>query len=187
MSLWAILLLPLVVAPVLGLLTPYVALLIIIPLFFVTLFRGQFGVAYASYEARAFLAVFVVLGLVFAIRADSVPDALRAFNFTMLLAYGAIAWFFVQRGATVRPEWVPALAGLGVILGFVEVSASALLGAGRATGLNIGPIVLSNALLALGFVSLGGALVRKDRWGWLYLLAPVLAIAAAVLTRSLVR
>jgi len=76
------------------------------------------------------------------------------------------------------------LAGLGVVVGFIEVLASALLGTGRPTGLNIGPIVLSNALLALGFISLAGALLRRDRLAWLYLLAPLLAVASTLLTAS---
>jgi len=183
---WALLLLSLVISPVLGLLTPYVTLLVIIPLFVVTLVRRQFAAAYADYTSRAFLAVFVILALVFAVTADSVPDALRAFNFTMLLAYGAIAWFLAQQAG--QAERVAQLAGLGVLLGTAEVLTNAALGAGavglRATGINIGPIVLSNALLALGFISLGGAMLRSDGRAWLYVLAPLLAIAATILTGS---
>jgi O-antigen ligase len=184
-TLWALLLLPLVLSPVLGLLTPYVALLVIIPLFVVTIVRRQFAAAYASYEARAFLAAFVLLAVLFAITADSVSDALRAFNFTMLLAYGAIALFLRRRAATVTAERVAQLAGLGVLFGFIEVVASALLRASeRPTAVNLGPIVLSNGLLALGFIALGGVLLRRDRFGWLYCLAPVLAIAATLITGS---
>lgn len=72
-------------------------------------------------------------------------------------------------------EGVAQLAGLGVLLGFIEVAASAVLGQSvRPTALNIGPIVLSNGLLALGFISAGGVLLRRDRLGWLYLLSPLL-------------
>lgn len=184
---WALLLLPLVISPVLGLLTPYATLLVIIPLFVVTLIRRQFTAAYSSYASRAFLAVFLILAIVFAVTADSISDALRAFNFTMLLAYGATTLFLSQRVGTGGAERVAQLAGLGVLLGFLEVAASAAFGAGvgaRATGLNIGPIVLSNGLLALGFISLGGVLLRSDRLAWLYLLPPVLAIVATILTGS---
>jgi O-antigen ligase len=181
---WLLLLLPLVVSPVLGLLTPYAALLVVIPLFVVTLLRRRFLPAYASYEARAFLAVFVVLAMVFVATADSISDSLRAFNFTMLLAYGAISCFLAGRAGPAGAERVAQLAGLGVLLGFAEVALSAALGSARATGVNIGPIVLSNALLALGFISLGGVLLRRDRWGWAYLLAPILAVAATFLTSS---
>ena len=183
---WALLLLPLVISPVLGLLTPYATLLVILPLFVITLVRRQFAAAYSSYAARAFLVVFFVLALVFAVTADAVSDALRAFNFTMLLAYGAIAWFLEQRAG--NAEQVAQLAGLGVLLGAIEIAANAALGAGavglRATGINIGPIVLSNALLALGFISLGGVTLRSDGRAWLYLLAPLLAIGATILTGS---
>ena len=185
-AVWALLLLPLVISPILGLLTPYATLLVIIPLFVVALVRRQFATAYSGHAARAFLAVFVVLALVFVVTADDVSDTLRAFNFTMLLAYGAIAWFLAQRAGSA--ERVAQLAGLGVLLGGIEVAANAVLGAGavglRATGINIGPIVLSNALLALGFISLGGAMLRSDGRAWLYLLAPLLAIGATILTGS---
>jgi O-antigen ligase len=181
---WALLLLPLVISPPLGLLTPYAALLVIIPLFFAVLIKHKFGAAYASWEARAFFAVCIVLAIVFVATADSVSDGLRAFNFTMLFAYGAIAWVLSSRAGEVSAERVTQLAGLGVVLGFMEVAVSALLGSARATGLNIGPIVLSNALLALGFISLGGMLLRRDRWAWAYVVPPVLAIAATLITTS---
>src|SRR5512141_1038446 len=73
-TLWALLLLPLVISPLLGLLTPYAALLVAVPLFFVTIFQRRFAPAYANHEARAFLLVFVVLALVFAVTADSASD-----------------------------------------------------------------------------------------------------------------
>jgi len=183
-ALWALLLLPLVLSPLLGLLTPYAALLVVIPILVIVLARARSALAYASWEARAFLLVFAVLAIVFAATADSVSDVLRAFNFTMLLAYGAIAWFLAMRAGEISAERVAQLAGLGVLVGFLEVAAAALLGSARPTGINIGPIVLSNALLALGFVSLGGSLLRRDAWGWAYLLPPALAIAATFLTIS---
>ena len=77
---WALLILALVLSPLLGLLTPYVSLLFIVPLFFVTLARGEMLAAYETYEARAFLAVFVVIAIICGVTADSVSDALRAFN-----------------------------------------------------------------------------------------------------------
>lgn len=181
---WALLALTLVISPLLGLLTPYVALLIILPLFVVTIARGKFGTAYASYDARVFLVVFAVLAVVFAIRADGVSDALHAFNFTMFLTYGAVAFFFASRSRWISAETVAQLTVLGTAIGFFEVAVSAALGVDRAAGLNIGPIVLSNALLAFGFIGAGGMLLRRDAWGWLYLLGPVLAVAATLLTGS---
>ena len=96
-TLWALLLLPLVISPLLGLLTPYVALLVIIPLFVVTLVRRDALAAYSSYDARALLGIFVLFAIICAVTADSVSDTLRAFNFTMFLAYGAIALFLERR------------------------------------------------------------------------------------------
>ena len=58
-ALWALLLLALVLSPVLGLLTPYAALIVVIPLFIVTLLRRNGCAAYSSYDARILLGVFV--------------------------------------------------------------------------------------------------------------------------------
>jgi O-antigen ligase len=103
----------------------------------------------------------------------------------MLLAYGPIALFLEQRPARDPVRLTATLASIGVAIGLIEV----LVGAAthqqpRPAGPNIGPIVLSNALLALGFVALGGALARRDRRPWLFVLAPLLAIVATVLTGS---
>jgi O-antigen ligase len=182
-TLWALLLLPLAILPALGLLTPYAALLFIIPLFFVTLFRRQFFAAYASYTARAFLFVFVVQAVLFTVTADSVSDALKAFNFTMILAYGAIAWFLQRHTAPDAVRRVTLLAGIGVLLGFAQVAVFATMSS-RPSAINVGPIVLSNGLMALGFLALGGALVRRSKWDWLYFLAPLLAVVATLLTQS---
>ncbi|MBN9304994.1 MAG: hypothetical protein BGO82_10190 [Devosia sp. 67-54] len=184
-ALWALLLLALALSPVLGLLTPYAALLVILPLFVVTLIRRNAPAAYASYDARVLLGIFVLFAIICAITADSASDVLRALNFTMFLTYGAVALLF-ERQRIARPaELVARLAAIGVMLGLVEVGVSAVLvHASRPEALNLGPIVLSNALLALGFVSLGGVFVRRDRYGWLYLVPPLLAIVATVLTGS---
>ena len=53
-AVWALLLLPLVISPILGLLTPYATLLVIIPLFVVALVRRQFATAYSDHAIRAF-------------------------------------------------------------------------------------------------------------------------------------
>lgn len=184
-TLWALLLLALVISPVLGLLTPYAALLIILPLFVITLVRRNALAAYASYDARVLLGVFVLFAVICAITADSVRDVLNAFNFTMFLAYGAVALFLERQRVKSPAELVAQLAAVGVVLGLVEIVVNGvLLSWNRPGGVNLGPIVLSNALLALGFISLGGIFVRRDRLGWLYLIPPMLAIAATVLTGS---
>jgi O-antigen ligase len=184
-ALWALLLLALVLSPVLGLLTPYAALIVVIPLFIVTLVRRNGGAAYSSYDARILLGVFVLFAIICAITADSPSDALRAFNFTMFLAYGAVALFLERQQVKSPGEVIARLAGLGVVLGFIEVVGTALfVAASRPGGVNLGPIVLSNALLALGFISLGGVFSRRDWLGWLYLAPPALAIAATVITGS---
>jgi O-antigen ligase len=184
-TLWALLLLALVISPVLGLLTPYAALLVILPLFVVTLIRRNAHLAHASYDARVLLGAFVLFAIICTITADSPSDALRAFNFTMFLAYGTVALFVGRQQVKSPAELVARLAGIGVVLGLIEVVGSALVAPGaRPQGLNLGPIVLSNALLALGFISLGGIFVRRDRLGWLYLFAPVLAIVATAMTGS---
>lgn len=184
-TLWALLLLPLVISPLLGLLTPYVALLVIIPLFAVTLVRRDGRAAYNSYDSRMLVGIFVLFAIICAITADSVSDALRAFNFTMFLAYGAIALFLERRSTHDAAERVAQLAAIGVVIGAIEIVVGAAVEhLERPMGVNLGPIVLSNALLALGFVSFGGVLVKRDRLSWLYLLAPLIAIAATAVTGS---
>ena len=184
-TLWALLLLPLVVSPLLGLLTPYVALVVIVPLFIVTVVRRDALAAYASYDARALLGIFILFAIICAVTADSVADTLRAFNFTMFLAYGTIALFFQRRSTHSAAERVAQLAAIGVVVGAIEITVSAAFEhLGRPTAVNLGPIVLSNTLLALGFVSLGGVLVRRDRLSWLYLLPPLIAIVATAITGS---
>ena len=184
-TLWALLLLALVISPVLGLLTPYVALPVILPLFVVTLVKRQALTAYASYDARVLLGAFVLFAVICAITADELKDALRAFNFTMFLTYGAVALFLEGQQVKSPAELVSRLAAIGVALGLIEIIGNAILVAGgRPGGVNLGPIVLSNALLALGFISLGGIFVRRDRLGWLYLLPPLAAMVATALTSS---
>ena len=183
---------PLAISPLLGLLTPYATLLFAIPLFFVKVYRGQFAAAYRSYTPRALLLVFVVLAIICAVTAAAVPDALRAFNFTMLLVYGAISYFLAGHAEYPRKSWlgtgpllVTNLATAGVVIGLVEILFTLLVQhLERPTGPNIGPIVLANALLALGFLGLGAGLLRRGTIDWLALVPPVLAIAAAFLTGS---
>ena len=127
-TLWALLLLPLTLSPLIGLLTPYVALLFIIPLFVVTIVRGDFLAAYDSYTARAFLLVFAIFAIICVVTADSVSDTLRAFNFTMLLAYGAIVFFIGRRTIGWNPNRMLLLAASGVLLGFLAILVSAASG-----------------------------------------------------------
>lgn len=187
---WALLVLTLVLSPLLGLLTPYVSLAIVIPVFFVTLARGQIRQAYATYEARALVGVFVVLAIICAVTADSVSDALRALNFTMLLAYGPLVLLMRRNAGRVGAEQVAQLAAIGVAIGLAEVVLSVAvpdiryLHYDRPTGPDIGPIVLSNALLALGFIASGAVLLRRDGRSWLYLLVPLAAIVATLITGS---
>lgn len=186
-TLWALLLLPLVASPMLGLLTPYVSLVFVIPLFFVTLFRGQFVAAYRDYTAAALLAAFVVIAIICSVTAHSFGDALHAFNFTMILAYGVAAYFLARHAS---PRSVPITAGLaasGVViaLGYVLILMLLRHGHGhRPSGPNLGPIVLSNALLALGFMASGAGLVLPGRRAWLAVIPPLAAIAATLVTGS---
>lgn len=183
-TLWALLVAPLLISPLLGLITPYATLIFVIPLFFLKIFRGQFLAAYSSYTPRAFLLVVVVLAILFAATAKEPHDVLSAFNFTMLLAYGAIAYFLAGHIRRDGAAIVTFLAAGGVVVGLLEIAAGAMLGHDRPTGPAIGPIVLSNGLLALGFLSLGGALLRRDRLAWVYVAAPLMAVAATLLTGS---
>jgi O-antigen ligase len=189
-AIWALLVLALLLSPLLGLLTPYVSLLIVVPVFAATLARGQLRQAYATFEARAFLAVFLVLAVICAVTADSASDVLRALNFTMLLAYGPLVLLMRRHAGRVGVERVAQLAALGVAIGLAEVALSVAvpdiryLHYDRPTGPDIGPIVLSNGLLALGFIASGAVLLGRDGRSWPYLLAPLAAIIATLITGS---
>jgi hypothetical protein len=100
-----LLLLALTLSPIIGLLTPYLNLLFVIPLFFIVLLTGRFQEAYRSFTTFALLAVFVVLAIVFAVTADSPGDALKALNFTELLTFGAFTGSFPGMRSRTVPSW----------------------------------------------------------------------------------
>ena len=184
-TLVVLLILVLAASPLLGLITPYLVALIGIAVWLATLLQGRLAAAYAEPPARLLLAVFIVLGLLFAVTADAPADALRVFNFIMLLLFGPIALLLSRQAGPATAERVAILAAAGVALGLLAILWDLVVnGADRPRGFNIGPIVLSNALLALGFLALGAALVAGNRHRWLYATAPAAAILATVLTAS---
>ena len=179
----ALLVLVLSASPLLGLITPYLVALIGIAVWLATLLQGRVLAAYAELPARLLLAVFVVLGVLFAVTADAPSDALRVFNFIMLLLFGPIALLLSRQAGPASAERIAALAAAGVALGLLAILWDLLVnGANRPRGFNIGPIVLSNALLAFGFLTLGAALVAGNGRRWLYAATPAAAILATVLT-----
>lgn len=180
-----ILALVLVVSPVLGLITPYLVALLGIALWIVALARRRLLAAYAELPAQLLLAAFLVLGVLFALTADAPSDALRAFNFIMLLLFGPVVLLLSRQAGPGSAKHVAALAAAGVALGLLSILWDLLVnGADRPRGFNIGPIVLSNGLLAMGFLALGAALVTSGRRNLLYAAVPVAAILATVLTGS---
>jgi O-antigen ligase len=181
----ALLVLSLMISPLLGLLTPYVIGLIAVAVWLVTAARGQLPAAYGNYPARAFLFAFALLAVLFALSAEAPEDVLNAFNFTMLLLFGPVALLLARHAAPGNGARIAALATIGVALALAIMSWRAVtIPTERPAGLNIGPIVLSNALLALGFLGLGGALALRTTRGLLFVAAPLLAVAAVVLSGS---
>ncbi len=181
---WAILILTLVLCCITGLITPYLMLLVGLAAWFTYLVRGRLPQAYDDLAARNFLAVFVVLGIVFSFAARQLNEPLYVFNFVMLLLYAPIADIMRRGAATGAPQRIAALALLGTGLAFLTVAVSALQGTFRPAGLYLGPIVLSNAAMALGFIALIGAVGTQSRRSWVYFAGPLLAIATALLTQS---
>jgi O-antigen ligase len=180
-----LLVLVLAASPLLGLITPYLVALICIGVWLATLLQGRLAAAYADLPSRLLLGVFVVLGVLFAVTADAPSDALRVFNFIMLLLFGPVALLLAQRAGPDSAQRVAALAAIGVALGLLSILWDLLVnGESRPRGFNIGPIVLSNALLAIAFLALGAALVYRGRRSWLYAAVPLAAILATLLTGS---
>ena len=179
-----LLVLALVVPTVLGLITPYVIVAIGLGLWLVLLFRGWLPASYAMPVARTLLIVFAVLLVLFTLTMRGWQDPLRAFNFTMLALYGPIAWLLARAAADWPPGRVACLASLGIALTLVMIVAVDLMLPGRPRGINLGPIVLANAALALSVVATAGALALRNRVSLLLPLSIIAAIGIILLTRS---
>ncbi|MEO6013287.1 MAG: O-antigen ligase family protein [Devosia sp.] len=180
----AALLLALVLPTIVGLITPYLLVVIGLGLWLVLLFTGRLPTAYSTPTAKALLIAFAALLVLFTLTMQSWRDPLYAFNFTMLFLYGPLAWLLTRVADRWRFGRIAVMAATGVGLSLAMVLYSSLSGAIRPVGLNIGPIVLSNAALALAVVATAGAMASTKRASLLLPLTIAAAIATSLITQS---
>ena len=181
---WTLLVLALCSSTVFGLVTPYLLIALGVVTLLLSLVRGQIAAAYQSLASRLFLLAFVMLGALFVLTAQTPHDAIYTLNFSMLALFGPLALTF-ERSMILRPmQTASLLATSGVIASLLMVLAVMVGGMGRPRGFNLGPIVLSNAVLALAVVATMGAVAMKNRWSLLLPFTLVGAVATALLTQS---
>ena len=181
---WTLLILTLCLSTVVGLVTPY----FLVAIGFVTLLvlsaTGQITVAYQSLASRLFLLAFVMQGVLFALTAQTPHDVLYTLNFTMLVLLGPLALTLERSVIRKRMLTAALLAAGGVIVSLLMVIAVMVGGMSRPRGVNLGPIVLSNAVLALAVIATMGAVAMRSRWSLLLPLTLVAAVVTTVLTQS---
>lgn len=181
---WVLLALSLTLSTLIGLLTPYLLGLIALGLLIVYIVRGKLLEVYRPLASRLFLLAFVLIAVEYAITAQQPRDILYAFNFAMLLLFAPVAHLLGGERGRVGPRHVVVLAAAGVVLTLAMVMVTDLMGSHRPRGFNIGPIVLSNAALALAVVATMGTVALRNRWSLLLPATLALAIVTTVITQS---
>lgn len=176
--------LALVLSCAVGLITPYLLVLLGLIAFLWVLFGGKLAAALRDGTALGFAGCVLVLAICYTITARAPGDVALALNFIMLLLYGPVHWLLgrgAREGNIIR---MADAALLGTIVAFVAAVVGVyFLRWGRAQSPWFGAILLANTALVLGFLSLAGVIARGKRT-LVYLLAPVLAIAVVVLSGS---
>lgn len=180
----ALLIFGLVLPTIVGLVTPYVILAIGLGLWLVLLAMGRLPTVYRPLSAKLLLIAFAILAVLFVLSMRSWRDPLFAFNFTMLCLFGPLLWLFARAAGEKQFVRVVSMAAVGVGLTLVMVVYQGIVQAGRPRGFNLGPIVLSNAALALAVVATSGALVMRSRTSLLLPLTLIAAIATIIITQS---
>src|SRR5690606_13254765 len=145
---------------IVGLLTPYLVGVIGIIVFAALAVKGRLINAYQPLLARLFLLAFAILGVCFAITAQSPTDALRVFNFTGLLLVGPFMALMLRFGAESNALTVARLAATGAALALAAAALGKyVIGWERAESPIFGAILLANTAVLLGFLGASGLLV----------------------------
>lgn len=181
---WLLALLVLVALNVLGLITPFVMVGLGLVLWLVLLFRGRLPETYAAMPAKLMLAAFLALGVLFAISMQAPRDVLFVFNFIALLLFGPLLALFSRTASDRSRVGIVVMAAIGVVLTLAMVVYMQASGDPRPRGFNVGPIVMSNAALALAVVATSGAFALRNRWSLTLPLVLAAAVAVALVTLS---
>ncbi|HHY48486.1 MAG TPA: O-antigen ligase family protein [Alphaproteobacteria bacterium] len=171
---------------VVGLLTPYIVGVIGIAVFVALAVQGRLIAAYQPLPARLFLLAFAILGVCFAITAQSPTDALRVFNFTALLLVGPFMALMLRSAGANNSLVVARLAATGAAMALAAAALGRyVIGWERAESPIFGAILLGNTAVVLGFLGACGLLAATDRRDqWFLGLAPLMGVAAAAMTAS---
>jgi O-antigen ligase len=181
---WLLPVLALVVINILGLVTPFVIVGLGLVLWLTLLAMGRLPESYSELPAKLMLAAFAILAVAFTVTLQSPRDPLFAFNFVALLLFGPFLTLFARAAGDRLRVAVVIMAVIGVAATLAMSLYMLSLGSGRPTGFNVGPIVMSNAALALAVVATTGAFVFRSRLSLALPLTIGVAIAVILVTLS---
>lgn len=184
-TVWAILALTMTTSVVIGLLTPYVLVLIAIVLLAARLADGSLWPSLRTPPPIALLVIVAALLACFAITARQPGDLMFIFNFAMLVLFAPIYATMERQRSTTGALIVARLALAGALLSVaVMLVRIGYMGGRRSDAGLIGVIVLANTAMLLGFLSLIGAAADHGLRRALYLLGPAAGISTLIMTQS---
>jgi O-antigen ligase len=184
--LWAIIILLLPLAPVLGSVASVVASVLAILLVPLVVRGGSAGSLLREPALLAFAAALVALAVCFAITAKAPRDVLFAFNF-IALALAAVVYLAATR-------WLPAgdhVGTLAIVCLAATLAALAialndiyLRGLQYVYGFNMGPHVVARLAVVLGFLSCAGLFATRSPWRLTFHLGPIVGLAVLYLSNT---
>jgi O-antigen ligase len=184
-SVWLILVLTLATSVVLGLITPYVLVVIGVVLLVARIADGSLWAGLRAPAPAVLLAVVAWLAICFAITARQPGDMMFIFNFVMLVLFAPISLTMERQrpanGALIVARLALAGALLSVVVILVRIG---YMGGRRSDAGLIGVIVLANTAMILGFLALIGASADRGVQRFVYLLGPVAGVSTLIMTQS---
>ncbi len=166
-----------------GNLSAYVALIAALVAAPVLLDANGRNAALANPGLRAFFLAFVLITIALAVSSQTISDMGALGDFVVLLLACVVFVLFHGMGAWLTPPRVAGVALAGSALSMaISVYQVAILGDGRSTGLVSSAIFMGNVGVWLGFIAFCGIWLTSSRWRWLFLLGPVFALLASVLS-----
>lgn len=137
----------------------------------------------AGPDAAIFALGFLVLLAAFTITARAPADVALAINFVAFLAYAPFAAMYSRLQAPGNALLIAWLALAGVVLTFLICVIQIYgLGMKRAEGINSDTIRFAMTAVIGSFIALIGFISTRSPWRYIFLLAPVLALAVVLLT-----
>ena len=184
----ALLTLTLVLPCLLGFLTTYVLLLLLlVTLVHLLLRRGERALR-LDLAGKLLLAGFAGLAVLIALSATLTGrphDLIYALDFGMLILYAPLASIYGRGAHPHNSVAVADLALAGVALAFaIGVVEKLVYHPERVGNFASDPIRYADTAVILGFLTLSGLISRTTRWRWAFLAGPPLALGAVLLSGS---